>query len=347
MKKTLILLFGIIMIASCNKDQILEEQPSIVTNFVAGSVLNPALDNLIQAKYWVDNTEFSLGNTNNASEAFGVSVTSTSATNYSVYVVGYEIENNTKKARMWRDRIPLTFQTGPLDSNATGIFTTATDNYVSGTQQTASGTQAVYWKNGLRTFLTTGFSFANATAIYVNNSDIYVAGYVIEDGLNKAVYWKNGEMAYLSGAIPEYNQIAVAIVVKNNKVYIAGNSEGSLQTGINNPRYWVDGVIQVIDSPGSKVTSIAVDNLDNVYVAGSKVRGGNPVAEIWKNKIITNFEPNSVNSSLNSIFIKGNIFNKTGFFDNVKATYWTTTNGRMQLQNTTISYGNSVFVTAY
>lgn len=77
--------------------------------------------------------------------------------------------------------------------DATGIYVSGSDVFVSGYIQNSSGYQAVYWKNGTRNELTTNFSDAIAYDIALDGTDIYVAGYSSTDGnVYDAVYWKNG-----------------------------------------------------------------------------------------------------------------------------------------------------------
>jgi hypothetical protein len=352
MKNVLLSILGILALTSCNKDEILQVEPPIDTRkiYVAGYEKNPSSDGLDRAKYWVNGTEFLLTNGETASKAYSITTGTSSTTGNQVFVAGYEYVNDVMKARIWRDKIPLTVQTGTVQSAATGVCTLNNDYYACGIQSNNFGTQAVYWKNGLQTFLTSENAFAYATAICTFNNDIYIAGYIKNGDLNKAVYWKNNEApVYLNvNTTATYNSTADAIVVKNNKVYVAGNFEATISQTGNIPMFWVDGVNDAfdLDYAGAVLTSIAVDDAGSIFLAGSKIRGGNPVGVVWKNKIEEPFETTSVNSRVESLFLTNNNFYKAGFSDGVKATYWQATNGR-QVLDTKISYAKSIFVTEF
>ena len=347
MKKLFVLLTTILGILSCNNDEILQQEIQQINTkkiYIAGYEKNPISDDLDRAKFWVNGVENLLTNGEKASKAYGITTIS-STTGTQVLVAGFEYENNVMRARIWRDKIALTIDTSGGESSATGICTIGDDYYACGTQQNASGTQAVFWKNGIRTFLTTQNGYAAASAITVINNDVYVCGYLIENNYKRAVYWKNNgneEVSLSTSPLSPANVTAVAIVVKNNKVYVGGNFKSiydfTLPTGV----IWVDGVLTDLYIQDTVLTSIAVDNTGSIYHAGSKIRNGNPVAAIWKDKIEQPFETTSVNSRIDALFLTDSNFYKAGFSDGVKASYWQATNVRRVLDSK-VSYATAIW----
>ncbi len=351
------ILFGISIffgLGACTPEEVAEEVPQIATfvTLVAGSDASPQNSGAYRAKYWVNGKEYLLTDGVGAARALGIAGISTGFRTADAYVVGYEIKNQTYQARLWKNQVPQTLEIGDGESRAEAVFIKGTDIYACGYDYTFLGAQAVYWKNGTRTYLPSGDYTSFGLSIFVDtNDDVYVAGYVREpvgDVLkNKAVYWKNGVKIYLQNTGPTTrDQDAVAIVVKNNKVYVAGNNSGTTELSVSYPVYWEDNVFGLIDNPNAVATAIAVDNDNNIFISGSKYRNGNPVAAVWKNNIDTNMEPNSSNSRVNSIFLFKNELHKAGIANagnNTVAASWKPNDTRTNL-GTGISEANSIFI---
>ena len=116
-------------------------------------------------------------------------------------------------------------------SEASGIFVSGADVYVSAVHDDGAHYRAKYYKNGIATVLGTSETGIFANSITVVGSDIYVGGGHFPDG---AWYWKNG----VQGLIDTQAQALQGIKVKNNRVYGAGYKTNDMGKDI--AYYWVD-----------------------------------------------------------------------------------------------------------
>jgi hypothetical protein len=189
-----------------------------------------------------------------------------------VYMVGGSrqwqtgVTNSLHFTLEWRDGTPSDLvnnltgtvpdsTTGALSPQATGVFGSGSDIYVSGYQYLNKSTlqaQAVYWKNGIPTYLTDNTGNARAYAVTVSGSDVYVAGYMVQpSGRLFATYWKNGAAVVVdssSSGWPKY----IGVVGKD--VYMAGVYNTG---GYYAPVYWKNGQRIALGSQGN-VTGMAV-----------------------------------------------------------------------------------------
>lgn len=139
----------------------------------------------------------------------------------------------------------------------------------------SSRATAFHWQNNNFAELTESNGFASGKDICVANGDIYIGGIKNESAsVTSIVYWKNGELVTVaSGALGSTS--GGSIIVKGNDVYVAGVVDGV-------PMYWKNGNGVALEGGAGQVTSMAVADNGDVYVAGYTF--GNPtIAHYWKN----------------------------------------------------------------
>jgi hypothetical protein len=173
----------------------------------------------------------------------------------------------------WKNGKPVHLTSGSQDGGAFDITVLDNDVYVAGAESNGFGYFATYWKNGNPVILSDPFDAVVANSIAVANGTVYVAGtQYLSDGHTIGKLWKNGEDVHLTDIL---NSSADYVAVSNNDVYVC-------TSGDQIAKYYKNGALVTLDSPGSFASAIAVNN-ENVYVAGSKSNGIHDIATYWKN----------------------------------------------------------------
>src|SRR5690554_3658155 len=148
--------------------------------------------------------------------------------------------------------------------------------HVAGEKLYSSSRSTVFhWNDNVFDELSESNSFASGKDIAVSGGDIYIGGIKRESSSVMAVgYWKNGNWHELSrGSVG--NTDGGPIVVKDDNIYFAGIVNGV-------PKYWKNGAELQLDGGSAAVTSLAVADNGDVYVAGYSFGLPN-VAVYWKN----------------------------------------------------------------
>lgn len=165
----------------------------------------------------------------------------------------------------------------------------------------SSRATAFHWQNNNFAELTESNGFASGKDICVANGDIYIGGIKNESAsVTSIVYWKNGELVTVaSGALGSTS--GGSIIVKGNDVYVAGVVDGV-------PMYWKNGNGVALEGGAGQVTSMAVADNGDVYVAGYTFGSPN-LAQYWKNgerHVLGVGENPNHDSEARGIFIENN-----------------------------------------
>lgn len=141
----------------------------------------------------------------------------------------------------WKNGVPIPLSDGTTVGEATGLFLSGSDVYVSGYVQGTG--QRTYWKNGTAVPITVP---SNSTSFVGRGIYVSPAGDVYECGeyQNLAKFWKNGVMTDLSTTTAGNSNFesAFSITGTGTDVYIAGNAIGK-GTG-----YWKNGNFTALPS---------------------------------------------------------------------------------------------------
>lgn len=223
-----------------------------------------------------------------------------------VYIAGNRIKEGAKFSTYWINDSVVPF--GLANTEATGIFVSGNDIYVSGYSNSSNNgqTRAVLWKNDpLNTLFDFPTEYSLAYSVAVSGTDIYVAGLSLSVAKDKdvATIWKNGVLSRLSN---DYSY-AYKVKVQGSDVYVGG-SDFISGSGYN-AAIWKNGVRTFLNTTSSEVKDLVIDG--NVVIAsgntfqsvpGESIRV--PFATYWNNgieKIISNVP----NSTANSIALVG------------------------------------------
>lgn len=212
----------------------------------------------------------------------------------------------------------------------------------------SSRSTAFYWLNDNPDELTESNGFASGKDISVANGDIYIGGIKNEsDYVTSIVYWKNGQLVTVASGTVGWTGGGY-IVVRGDDVYVAG-----LLAGV--PTYWKNGTAVAMEGGAGQVTSLAVADNGDVYVAGYAF--GNPsLAQYWKNgerHVLGVGENASYASEARGIFIEGDdvyvvgwekILRPTGAGSVSVARYWKNGEAVNLTDGTNRAEANSIFV---
>ena len=218
----------------------------------------------------------------------------------SVYAVGYESNGTVTVAKYWKDNVAVNLTDGTRNAQASGIYISGSDVYISGFEMNASGIQvAKYWKNGTEVVLSDGTRNELAYAIAVSGNNVFVLGDLYSAD-TKTVYtreWVNGTAYTGTGGIPSGVTLALsfnsAVTQSNGVFYLAGTTKTQTSAGlVESAITWSHTLPFALVAPttitdNSVANSIAVSGSD-VYVAGT-VKGQlapsySTIAYYWKNK---------------------------------------------------------------
>lgn len=202
-----------------------------------------------------------------------------------VYVAGNQFINNDNAPVYWKDGALIELPFEDNYAEATSIFVSGSDVYVSGytyNYTTQSG-RAVYWKNGQIEYLTSGDNEALGFDVFVSGKDVYVVGTEKINNIYIARYWKNGVAVNVTnGANFSFGN---AISVQGSDVYVGGR-EFNTTTNKYIAKVWKNGTATQLtaDDRQGYISSVFISGTD-VYAAG---REENPRKGVyWKNGVRT------------------------------------------------------------
>jgi len=229
-----------------------------------------------------------------------------------IYIAGGGYSTTNNIAKVWGAGLEQDLTMGAGDVNATSIFVSGNDIYVSGysfgwydhNRSYYRAAMAIIWRNGVGQALTNGTNEAEALSVFVFNNDVYVAGYESSSTKRVARLWKNGVVQPISSSTNETS--GAAVYVSDNDVYVAGYElVGSTAVA----KIWKNGIAQSLGDGmhDTYATSVFVSGSD-VYVSGYGNSEGKGPAIVWKNGIAQQLESGS-HAYINSIYVEnGNVF---------------------------------------
>jgi hypothetical protein len=195
------------------------------------------------ATYRKNNTRVTLSDSSTINIATSITVSERGT-----YVTGFEVGNDSTRAKYWFNGSPV-YLPGDVNDAAFAelIVVSGNDVYIGG----EIGGRIVYWKNGNLVYVTDGTYRDLLTSMAVSGSDVYLAGNEYHQSKSIAMYWKNGTPVVVSpNSIQSY---ANGIAVDGNDVYVAG-SEGINLKAI----YWKNGIPAFISNSPNENESEAV-----------------------------------------------------------------------------------------
>jgi hypothetical protein len=226
----------------------------------------------------------------------------------------------------WKNGAQTKLTDGKNYANATALYVSGYNVYVSGYEQTGSLRAAKCWKNGNEITLDKGkHESCEATSVFVIGSDVYAAGYgwtgALYNAVTTAVFWKNGQITDLTDGTNAAR--ATSLFVAGNTVYVAGYDEsGDPFENTQGPqkyhsvaKYWQNGTaIGLSDGKyDAQALSLYIAGKD-VYTAGYEANGEpgwdmnggeiiKQVAKYWKNGVAVPLSDGKDNYYATSIFV--------------------------------------------
>lgn len=164
---------------------------------------------------WKNNTEISKL-TDGMHEASGTSIV---VKNNDVYVVGYEYNESTSIAKLWKNGIATNLTDETTWARATDLAILGSDVYVVGYFGGLSGSTAKAWKNAVPYILKGTITGTYECSISIAGHDVYIAGKETSGAVNMLKLWKNGETTTISQKSITFEKIKVV----DADVYVAGN----------------------------------------------------------------------------------------------------------------------------
>lgn len=171
------------------------------------------------ATVWVDNIPTILSNTGFSSVANAITFD-----NNDRYIVGTEsYENGTSFIKLWKNNSVENITQENHYADATDIFVSQGNVYISGNEYIDFLSVATIWKNGKPIHLTTNIS-SRVYAVYVYNDDIYAAGYKIVNDKSIAVIWKNGVETIWYNENNDWESKAIDVCFDGKNIYAVGEA---------------------------------------------------------------------------------------------------------------------------
>ncbi len=340
--KLLFFLFIFGFLCSCNGDDGCPSQQNNPNEdvYVAGGM---RVSGMTRATYWKNGVPITLNEGTRASMANDIFIKGSD-----IYVVGYvKNEQYEEMPALWINGAESLLNIRGASGMAYSVFV-ADKIYIGGYESNGPVT-ARLWVSGNSEYVTPlNEGIAEIRSIYVDQNKVYLAGYEYEGNNKIAKYWiydSQGSNPFEEFTLDQQqgqvnDNVANSIVVKNNKIYIAGRDDKGAVLWTNNvpTRLYPD-------DPKSLGQSIFIKNND-IYVAG--ISGDQPtnMAWYWKNGELTNLSrgdgdlefANSIAVGEENIYVVGSLRNSAVEW----ATLWTNNTPEDLTKNKTNSWANSV-----
>ncbi len=329
---------------SCEEDEGSPTQPTNPNEdvYIAGGVMSPYYR---QATYWKNGDPVILDEGPRASDATDIFIKGNN-----IYVVG------SKKNEQYEDR-PVLWENGVERLlNINGISGEANSIFVSDTIYIGGYESDGFTKHGKLWIFSNGWDVTSPNggesevkSVYVDQNNVYLSGYEYEGDQPLAKYWifNSGNPDYFEEVVLEQPEIGIdnvgnSIIVKNNKIYVAG-SNGSGAT------LWIDNVPTNLYPEDSKFSGKSIFIKDNdVYVAGTGGDITDNMGWYWKNGMLTKLSRgdaeyevvNSIAVGEENVYVAGYL--RTGEDD--WAALWTNNNPEDLTKTKKRSWAHSVKV---
>ena len=342
--KSLLIFLTIGLIWSCNDDDEGTSPPNSNEDvYVAGGIMSPYFR---RATYWKNGVPVTLNEGPRASDATDIFIKGSD-----IYVVG------SKKNEQYED-IPVLWVNGIerlLEINgeigeANSVFVSDTI-YVGGYESNGYIKTAKLWvfSAGLDVTSPNGIN-AEIKSVYGDQGKIYMAGYEYKGDKKIAKYWTYDsgkpelfeEFALVQDNNSVNANIANSIVVKNNKVYVAGHDG-------NGAVLWTNNVRTNLNPTEFSFTAQSIFIKDNdLYVAGTGGDINTNMSWYWKNGELTNLSRGDAEYEVaNSIAVGEENIYVSGYFrtnDDDWAVLWTNNNPEDLTKNKIRSWAHAVKV---
>ena len=194
-------------------------------------------ENNYVACYWKNGVKTSLGESQNKSRAYAISVAGND-----IYVAGTQsLAKNNFLALYWKNNEAVILD--DYQGFAYDILTNGNDIYVAGdaySNNYIDNLSFAYWKNdaGIYVSLEKEQNKIYTYGLTVINNDVYVAGYIHSYMIHEAAYWKNGKTNLLFNASGSQMTDANDIEVVDNSVFVCGSEEAENRR--LKPKIWVN-----------------------------------------------------------------------------------------------------------
>lgn len=283
--------------------------------------------NAASAKYFVNDVETTLGDPVNT-KVYGEDL-EVSGTDVYVLAIRQPLSGASSTVVIYKNGTELQSFATPNGIYYNCLAVSGNDIYLAGIEYPSGGVgKIILWKNGSVSSITnntgTGATDARVYDMLVVGADVYLAGYetTSSGAFNRLPkYWKNGQATTL-GAASGVGSSAHRIVLVNNDVYCAGESEGK-------PIYWKNGTATNLSTSSGWCYGIALSGSD-VYAAGSVSTGSNIFNAVsWKNgsqNLLSNITTQGTSSVYgigvdgSDVYIIGSLPNASN--SSAKSVYW-------------------------
>ncbi|MBS1669374.1 MAG: hypothetical protein JST58_18530 [Bacteroidetes bacterium] len=279
-----------------------------------------------------------------------------------VYAVGYESNGTVTVAKYWKDNVAVNLTDGTKNAQATGIFISGNDVYISGFEVNSNGIDvAKYWKNGQAVILSDGTNNEIAYGIAVSGNDVFVLGTIFSNNgsTRKVREWVNG-VGYTGNLDLTNNNTGIdsyALTVSNGIFSAAGISNNN--DGSTSAIYWSHTLPFAWIAPTTITTGtafgIAASGSD-VYICGSVKSQTAPfyntMAYYWKGNLPFPLTDGTKGAGAFGICLSGTDVYVCGYEQTGPssgsypqiAKYWKNGTARALGNGSISTYGRSIFV---
>lgn len=344
-----LMIFCGILLTNCDDDTSAPFSPHADEDvYVAGGLKETYYT---RAVYWKNDVPVVLLEGPRASIAYNIFVD-----NSNIYVAGsIKDETYKNKPALWKNSTLTQLATNDAEGEANAVYVSENIPYVVGYEQHGTSTKAKLWIGDFSlTLKPNAQDNSKFNSVYVDNHKVYIAGYEYEGSIKKAKFWiyEPGSFSPTLNPLSDAQSFTLAesayglcdarsIIVKSNKIYVAGTDESKGTLWINQEpsvlytgqgsvpeSVFVEGAqTYVAGTNGDQVTNkpwyskngtmnyltkgnadVAVANgiakgKSNVYVSGYFRKNEQDWAVLWVNGVPKSLSPDMKRSGAHSVFV--------------------------------------------